>query len=90
MEQLLTGYFTGQGNSGFRLLRCLKDQGDTLERCGYGGVGHYYWALAADEGSITWVSDVDYLIHWAPLEEFDLPSDCKLPTALPVLPPQPD
>jgi len=50
---------------------------------GHGGVGHFYWALAAAEGLVAWVSDVDYMIHWAPLEEFEIPLDCKLPAELP-------
>jgi hypothetical protein len=36
--------------SGFRLLRCLEDQGDSPEMGGYGGVGHYYWILATVQG----------------------------------------
>ncbi|MBX3167594.1 MAG: hypothetical protein KF760_09285 [Candidatus Eremiobacteraeota bacterium] len=64
-------------------MKCLKDQGDSLEMGGYGGVGRYYWALAAANGRIAWASDEDYFIHWAPLEEFDLPADIKLPENLP-------
>ena len=86
MERLLTHYFEGQATSGFRLLRCLKDQGDSLEMGGYGGVGHFYWALAVADGRIAWASDVDFFIHWAPIEEFGVPPDCVIPEALPAAP----
>ena len=86
MEGLLTFYFEDQATSGFRLLRCLQDQGDSLEMCGYGGVGHYYWVLASDGEKLTWVSDHDYLVHRAPIEEFEIPPGCDLPPSLRPVP----
>jgi hypothetical protein len=86
MEQRLTQYFEGQATSGFRLLRCLEDQGDSLEMCGYGGVGHYYWVLANDGEKLTWVSDHDYLVHRAPMSDFEVPDGCNLPTCMPPAP----
>jgi hypothetical protein len=82
MEQLLTHYFESQATSGSRLLKCLEDQGDSLEMCGYGGVGHYYWVLASDGEELTWVSDHDYMVHRAPIAEFEVPAGCELPSAL--------
>lgn len=86
MQQLLTQYFEGQATAGFRLLRCLEDQGDSLDMCGYGGVGHYYWVLANDGEKLTWVSDHDYLVHRAPVSEFEVPDGCNLPTRIPPAP----
>lgn len=86
MAQLLTHYFEGQATSGFRLLKCLEDQGDSLEMCGYGGVGHYYQVLASDGEELTWVSDHDYLVHRALIGEFEIPEGCILPSCLPTVP----
>ncbi|MFN8613917.1 MAG: hypothetical protein U0931_40665 [Vulcanimicrobiota bacterium] len=86
MEQLLTHYFESQATSGSRLLKCLEDQGDSLEMCGYGGVGHYYWVLASDGEKLTWVSDHDYMVHRAPIAEFEVPEGCRLPACVGPVP----
>ncbi|MBS2033872.1 hypothetical protein JST97_02740 [bacterium] len=86
MERLLTHYFKGQAASGFRLLKCLEDQGDSLEMGGYGGVGHYYWVLASDGEKLTWVSDHLYGVHRAPIAEFEVPEGCRLPACVAPVP----
>ena len=78
MERLLTHYFESQATTGFRLLKCLEDQGDSLENCGYGGVGQYYWVLASVGEKLTWASDHDYQIYWALIGEFEVPDGCDV------------
>ena len=82
-EQRLKKYLTTQPTSGFQLLRCLQNQGDSLEMGGYGGAGHYYWVLAANEETVDWVSDQTYEVHWAHIGEFEVPADHTLPSDLP-------
>lgn len=84
LEQLLTHYLAMQPTSGFRLLRCLKDQGDSLEMGGHGGVGHFYWVLASNAEQVTWVSNHDFLIYSASVHDFEIPPDITLPTELPA------
>jgi len=83
LERRLRRHLTDQAKSGYRLLRCLKNQGASMEMGGYGGIGHYYWALAIDDGKVYWVSDGHYEVFWSPIEEFDIPAGCTLPADLP-------
>lgn len=86
LTKLLTYYLENQPISGFQFLRCLKDQGDSLEMDGYGGAGHFYWILAAHHDQVTWVSDYDYMIRSSPVNEFELRSGANLPAELPAPP----
>lgn len=85
LEQLLIAHLKDQSTSGFCLLRCLVDQGDSLEMGGYGGAGHFYWALTATDGFVSWVSANDYEVRWSRVEEFELSAQCKLPSEIPGL-----
>lgn len=82
LGKLLTSHLESQPTSKFRLLRCLKDQGDSLEMGGHGGAGHFYWVLAANQEQLTWVSSHNYLIYSAPKSEFEMSSDIELPAEL--------
>ncbi|MCW5868909.1 MAG: hypothetical protein KIS61_16720 [Candidatus Eremiobacteraeota bacterium] len=83
LEEGLRNYIESQATSGFRLLRCLKDQGASLDMGGYGGVGRYYWALAANEETVDWVSDHTYEVFWSHIGEFEVPAGCVLSPELP-------
>lgn len=82
-EQLLSAHLRDQPSSGFSLVRCLKDQGDLGA---HGGAAHFYWAITATDGFISWVTAHGYEIAWSLIEEFELPANCSLPCEIPGLP----